>query len=171
MNISKKTKRIFIVVTVIVGILFNLWIYITAATPWIISSLNILFHEAGHWIFGLFGKFIGVLGGSLGEIIMPGIVIGHFCWRNNIPGQIFGWWWLSTAFYSISIYASDARAMVLPLIGGPGGHDWFYVLGRLRLLDYDIFIGRIFVLFSALSTMMMLWLLYRYWRLEKDRFI
>ena len=167
----KGLEKISITVITIGAIVFNFWIYATAAQPWIISSLNILFHEAGHWIFFVFGDFIHALGGTLGEVMIPGIVTGHFYWRNNILGQLFGWWWLSTAFYSISIYASDARAMVLPLIGGPGGHDWFYMLGRLRLLDYDIFIGRIFVLLAITATGMMAWLLYRYWQLEKGRII
>lgn len=156
----------------IIGLIaFNLWMIFTAAQPWIISSLNIFFHEAGHWIFYIFGDFIHALGGTLGEIIMPSLFIFHFWMKRNLPGMIFGYWWLSTAFYSISIYASDARAMALPLIGGPGGHDWFYMLGRLRLLDYDILIGRIFVFFALLATAYMAWLGYRYWELGKGKII
>lgn len=156
---------------IIVLVIFNLWMILTGARPWIISSLNIFFHEAGHWIFGLFGEFIGVLGGTLGELMMPAAFIVYFQMQQNIPGQAFTWWWLSTALYDISIYVSDARAQVLPLIGGPGGHDWFYLLGRLRLLDSDIFIGRIFVFLSLLVTCYIAWLGYRYWEMREGKII
>lgn len=152
-------------------VVFNLWMIFRSAQPWIISSLNIFFHEAGHWIFYIFGDFLHALGGTLGEIIMPSLFIFHFWRRQDLAGQAFGYWWLSTAFYSISIYASDARAQQLYLIGGPGGHDWFYMLGRLRLLDYDIFIGRIFILLALLATTYMAWLGYRYWQLQKGKII
>jgi hypothetical protein len=139
--------------------------------PWIISSLNIFFHEAGHWIFGLFGQFIGVLGGTLGELLMPGIFVGYFWKQQNIPGQVFSLWWLSTALYSISIYVSDARAQKLELIGGPGGHDWFYLLGRLRLLDSDILIGRIFVFLAVVVTLYIAFLGYRYWQIGNGKIL
>ncbi|MCI5051389.1 MAG: hypothetical protein MRY57_03700 [Candidatus Pacebacteria bacterium] len=152
-------------------VLFNFWFLFTDAQPWIINSINILFHEAGHWIFFIFGQFLYVLGGTLGEILMPTIFIISFWMKDNIPGQAFSWWWLSTAFYSVSIYVSDARAQRLELIGGPGGHDWFYLLGQTRLLDYDIFIGRIFVFLSLLATLYVAWLGYRYWQLGKGKII
>jgi hypothetical protein len=34
------------------------------------------------------------------------------------------------------VYAADARAQELPLVGG-GEHDWAYLLGRLHWLQYD----------------------------------
>ena len=165
-------QEYFLTIICIIGlVLFNFWMIFTGARPWIISSLNILFHEAGHWIFFVFGEFMYVLGGTLGEILVPSTIIIHFCWRQHILGQVFGWWWLSTALYSISIYVSDARAQVLPLIGGPGGHDWLYILGRLRLLDSDIFIGRIFVFLSVVATFFIIWLGHRYLEHERGKII
>jgi hypothetical protein len=164
-----KNERQINLFFIIILVIFNFWMIIYSKQPWIISSLNIFFHEAGHWIFVFFGQFIGVLGGTLGELLMPGIFVGYFWKQQNIPGQVFSLWWLSTALYSISIYVSDARAQKLELIGGPGGHDWFYLLGRLRLLGSDILIGRIFVFLAVVVTLYMAYLGYRYWQLGNGK--
>jgi|AntAceMinimDraft_6_1070360.scaffolds.fasta_scaffold17624_2 hypothetical protein len=164
-----KNKRLAAVVCIVGLIIFNFWMIVTDAQPWVISSLNILFHEAGHLIFSLFGDFVGVLGGTLGELLMPGVFIRYFWIKKDVPGQAFSLWWLSTSLYHISIYVSDARTQQLELIGGPGGHDWFYILGRLRLLEFDIFIGRVFVFFATVVTFFVALLCYRYWQLRLEK--
>lgn len=150
-------------------VIFNVWMISLGKQPWIISSLNIFFHEAGHWIFGIFGRFIGVLGGTLGELLMPSIFIVYFYAHRNIPGQVFGWWWLSTAFYSVAIYMADARAQVLPLIGGPGGHDWLYLLGTTGLLDCDTFLSKIVIIIALSISIYMIILIYRYYELTRGK--
>lgn len=150
-------------------VVFNIWMITTGARPWIVSSLNILFHEAGHWIFGIFGRFIGVLGGTLGELLMPLMFFGYFHFKQQMDGKIFSLWWLTTALYNVSIYVADARAQVLPLIGGPGGHDWFYLLGRTRLLDHDIFISKLFIIIALCITVYMTILIHRYWKLSMSK--
>ena len=87
--IYMKNERQINLFFIIILVIFNFWMIIYSKQPWIISSLNIFFHEAGHWIFGLFGQFIGVLGGTLGELLMPGIFVGYFWKQQNIPGQVF----------------------------------------------------------------------------------
>jgi len=143
-------------------ILINIWMVVTDAQPWFISSLNILFHEAGHWIFGFFGEFIQALGGTLGELLMPFVFVLYFKKTLSISGQVFSWWWFSTALYDISIYIADARARVLPLIGGQDGHDWAYLLGELGLLNFDIVISQLFLILFLLVTVYMIFLLYHY---------
>lgn len=167
----KKHATLITIIGLILLVVFDIWMLGTMSRPWIITSLNILFHEAGHWIFGMFGQFIGVAGGTIMELLVPAVFIVYFWGQRNIPGQVFGYFWLTTAFYNVSIYASDARAQILPLIGGPGGHDWFYMLGRLRLLDSDIFIGRIFLLCAWLATGYMVYLIYKYYSLRNGRII
>src|SRR6266571_3511898 len=39
--------------------------------------INLPFHEAGHLIFSPFGRFLTVLGGSLGQLFMPLICLGR----------------------------------------------------------------------------------------------
>ena len=38
---------------------------------WFLHGVNLIFHEAGHVIFGFFGEFIAVLGGSLNQVLIP----------------------------------------------------------------------------------------------------
>ena len=36
-----------------------------------IHGIDLIFHEAGHVIFGFFGQFLAVLGGSLMQVLIP----------------------------------------------------------------------------------------------------
>lgn len=153
-------------------IIFNIWMIGFGKQPWVISSLNIFFHEAGHWIFSFFGRFIYVLGGTLGELLMPLLFYGYFNYHQRVPGQVFSLWWLTTALYDVAIYMADARARVLPLIGGdPAGHDWWYLLRTTGLLDYDIFLSRIVIICALSITAYMAVLTYRYYELSQGKII
>jgi len=56
-----------------------------------IHNINLVFHEAGHIVFRLFGQFISSLGGSLGQLIMPAICFYTFL-RNSIEiDYCFNW--------------------------------------------------------------------------------
>ncbi len=156
----QKEIKIITILFLSVLVCFNLWMIFFDTQPFIISSLNVFFHEAGHWIFGFFGSFIRVLGGTLGELLMPLLFVFYFYGRREIPGQVFAWWWFSTALYDVSIYVADARARVLPLIGGQGGHDWAYLLGRMGLLEYDLLISRLFVMAFLGVTVYMVFLIF-----------
>jgi hypothetical protein len=150
---------------------FNFWMVGTESQPIIVSSLNIFFHEAGHWIFSFFGRFIMVLGGTLGELIVPSLFVAYFSFHRKIPGQIFSWWWLTTALYSVSTYVADARARELYIIGGQEGHDWAYLLGTTGLLEYDIFISRILIVAVLCITLYMGILVYRYYGLYQGKIL
>ena len=53
---------------------------------------------------------------------------------------------------NIGVYAADARAHRLPLLGGNKVyHDWTYLLGETGLLNYDQVIGEIFY-FTAITV-------------------
>ncbi len=43
-----------------------------------IHGIDLVFHEAGHVIFGFFGEFLAVLGGSLTQVLMPVIATVAF---------------------------------------------------------------------------------------------
>jgi hypothetical protein len=119
-------------------------------TDWaFIQFVNLIFHEAGHVIFMPFGTFLHILGGALGELLIPSIVAVHFYLQKNLYATGFGLWWLSTAFFSVSVYAKDAQAQLLPLLGGDSvGHDWTNILSMLGILQYDQFVGNFFLVMS-----------------------
>lgn len=110
-----------------------------------IDYVNLLIHEGGHGIFSIFGKFIYTLGGTLTQIIIPGMfVVYYIIVKRKVLTQIF-LVWLGQNLINISIYASDARTQRLPLLGGKKVyHDWTYLLNKTNLLEFDFLIGKIF---------------------------
>jgi len=91
----------------------------------LLDNIDLVIHEAGHFFFMLFGKFIYTLGGTLMQIILPSIIAGYFFRNNYRTGVQFGLLWLGQNFINISVYAADAQARKLPLLGGKKVyHDW-----------------------------------------------
>jgi len=112
----------------------------------LLDNIDLVIHEAGHLFFSLFGKYIYTLGGALMQIILPSIIASFFFRNNYRTGVQFGLLWLGQNFINISVYAADARAQKLPLLGGNKVyHDWHYLLGEIGLLEYDQLVGHIFV--------------------------
>jgi hypothetical protein len=106
--------------------------------------IDLVFHEAGHIIFMPFGHFMMVLGGTLGQLLMPLVVMTALVWKNrdNFGGAI-GLWWFGQSLMDCAPYINDARALQLPLLGGgtgadrPGVHDWENILLDLNLIHRD----------------------------------
>lgn len=164
MHNSERTVTILFLIFLV---LVNMWMIGLGHKPWFISSLNIFFHEAGHVIFSPFGHIIMVLGGALGELVIPALFLTYFHRNHQTPGIVFSLWWLSVAVYDIAIYVGDAQAQILPLIGGQDGHDWSYLLGRFGLLDYDVLFSRLLIVISLCITAYMIFLVYRYYQLSR----
>ena len=112
--------------------------------------VNLPFHEAGHIFFRPFGAFMQSLGGTLGQLLMPAICCGVLLVRTRDPfGASVALWWLGENFLDIAPYIADARAGVLPLLGGNVGHaapygfhDWEYLLTETGLLHLDLALAR-----------------------------
>ncbi|MEM1125259.1 MAG: hypothetical protein AAGI71_01315 [Bacteroidota bacterium] len=114
------------------------------AYTWL-GHLHLIFHEAGHFFFRFFGTFMHFLGGTLMQLIMPGILVWHFLRHHYRFGAQLSLVVLGHSFFNISTYAADARARALPLLGGDSVmHDWHFMLGQLGLLHADAFIGGLF---------------------------
>src|SRR5581483_9009640 len=92
---------------------------------------------AGHWIFAPFGEFIGILGGSLNQVLIPAVFVGYFWWRDQKWEASVVLFWLGVNFLEVAHYAADAVVMQLPLLGGDGViHDWHYLLATTNTLAY-----------------------------------
>ena len=99
-------------------------------------NINIAFHEAGHVGFQIFGRFMGALGGTLGQLLMPFMLAMMFLFRNRDPfAASMALWWLGQSFMDCAPYINDALAMRLNLVFGDI-HDWYYLLNHLG--DYPI---------------------------------
>jgi hypothetical protein len=110
----------------------------------LMDNIDLVIHEAGHVFFSLFGKFIYTLGGTLMQLIIPLIIAGFFFRNSYRTGVQFALLWLGQNFINISVYASDARAQMLPLLGGNKVyHDWNYMLNAIGMLNFDQELGHI----------------------------
>ena len=91
-----------------------------------IHGVNLVFHEFGHPFFGIFGETIGILGGTLGQLLIPLIIVIAFWRQRDAIGFAVGAFWFFENFLDVAVYMADARALQLPLIGGLGreAHDW-----------------------------------------------
>lgn len=119
--------------------------------------IHLVFHEAGHIILGLFGRFLGTAGGTLMQLIMPAIIFTTFVfkYRNSFGGAV-ALWWIGHSCLDIAPYAYDARSQKLILLGGvtgrdvPGYHDWNTMLSQLQWLEHDHTIAAFFYNSGAL---------------------
>ncbi|GBD91741.1 hypothetical protein BMS3Abin04_02473 [bacterium BMS3Abin04] len=119
----------------------------------ILDHLNLLFHEGGHGIFRIFGKFIYTAGGSLMQIIIPSLFIYYFLSNKKRIGAQISLFYLAENLMNIGVYAADARARKLPLLGGNKVyHDWHYLLNKLGILDYCQAVGFLFF-YSAIAVL------------------
>jgi len=108
---------------------------------------NLVFHEAGHLIFSPLGQFMTVLGGSLMQVLIPVIAAVAFIRQHQPFGAAICVWWAGQNLVDLAPYIADARALQLTLLGGRTGaevegHDWEFLLTRLRLTHRDQAIGR-----------------------------
>src|SRR6185437_16680234 len=88
------------------------------------------------------GTFMHILGGSLFQIVFPVLYVGYFYGRRDWYSASMLVFWVGQNLVNVSVYASDAVAMRLPLLGGDvSGHDWHNLLDMLNLLPYTNEIG------------------------------
>jgi len=151
--IDDKTEPLFFIGRIISFLIIFIWgllfIFSSIESNYVGESfmhlINLPFHEAGHVIFRPFGSFMTSLGGTLGQILIPIICFWTFLFKyRNTFGAAICWWWFGQNFLDIAPYINDARAGVLPLLGGNTGHsapygfhDWEYLLTETGMLHYD----------------------------------
>lgn len=105
-----------------------------------LHGVNLVFHEAGHVLFRPFGDFMSVLGGSLGQLMIPAIAVLAFLRERDPFAASLGLWWLGQSLLDLAPYVYDARAGQMVLLGGvtgtdaPGYHDWTNLLTRMDAL-------------------------------------
>jgi hypothetical protein len=130
----------------------------------------LVFHEAGHMIFMIFGEFIMIAGGTLGQLIMPAILCGALLLKNRDAfGAAIGLWLFGVSLLDIAPYAYDALHPQLTLLGGhtgeQGGHDWMFLLDKLHLRQRAQGIGWLIHKLGALVVLLSIywagWLLWR----------
>jgi len=135
--------------------------YVIAINLWefnFMHSINLVFHEAGHFIFFWAPRQIMVIMGTGLQIIIPFFFMIVFIRQNDWFASCVMSWWGFQSIVDSAYYIADAKDRSMPLItGDPDSHDWWYLLGQWGILDYSEFIGNIIMylgFFGMLSSIM-----------------
>jgi hypothetical protein len=136
-----------------------------------LDRVNLVIHEAGHLLFGWFGEFVMVIGGTVGQLFVPVAFTVYFFLLREFYSSSVSLFWTGQNFFGISVYVKDAQAMALPLVSVGGGedaiHDWNYILSKVGLLRRDQVIGNIVYLMGILIiTASVIWGFYH--SIERD---
>ncbi|HYJ90212.1 MAG TPA: hypothetical protein VEV84_02805 [Pyrinomonadaceae bacterium] len=126
----------------IVSVLFLFyfgWIALTLMQGSFLDNVDLPIHEFGHLLFGPFGEFLMVAGGSLFQVIFPAIFVGYFIWQRSYYSASIVLFWVGQSILNVWVYAADAVVMQLMLTSGFTGsegsfHDWNYLLTMTGLL-------------------------------------
>jgi hypothetical protein len=135
----------------------------------LIDYVNLPVHEGGHLLFGWFGQTIGVLGGTLLQLVVPAALTVYFVSQRQPSGTTFCAFFFFENLLNISTYMADARAQQLALVTVGDGedviHDWFFLFSKLGVLEHDLEIAH---LVRAVAWLGMLgtvgWLVQRAWQ-------
>jgi len=161
----KPVFRIFGTAWLIFYGLFLLYAAASSSGFLIIDFVNLMIHEGGHFFFSWFGRTIMILGGTLGELIVPLLCWSYFWWKRETTAVAFCAFWFFENFLYIGTYMADARVSALPLVGGEES-DWTLLFTQWDILIHDQQIGHAM---RALGWVGMLsavgWFAYRvFWR-------
>ncbi|MCX6122241.1 MAG: hypothetical protein NTX44_11585 [Ignavibacteriales bacterium] len=102
---------------------------------WVIDTIDLFIHETGHLVFKVFGTFMGFLGGSLFQILIPFaavVVFARSSWRS-LPLTFY---WTGQSIVNVSIYIGDAPYQRLQLISRGAIHDWRWLFNYTGLMEY-----------------------------------
>ncbi len=153
------------------GFAWTMYLIKTADDGWvrIIDDANLVFHEAGHPIFSLLGSTLGLYGGTLGQLAIPAGIAAAFWARREAVGCAVTGFWFFENYLNISRYMADARAQVLPLLGG-GEHDWTAIFMRWGVLSSDTAIAGVVAGVGWLGMIGVWgWLVWRWLSSREDR--
>jgi len=122
----------------------------------VLSSLYLMIHEGGHFIFcsllPIGSKIACSAGGSFIECFFPFIFFILFAYRRSFWISSLFLSLLSFGIFSTSRYVSDAAKRELPLIASPEAflsgdtnisdhHDWYTVFSSFEVLEYSSAFG------------------------------
>ena len=129
----------------------------------ILDHANLAFHEAGHLFFAVLGSTAALYGGTLGQLVFPTVAVLVFSWRREAVSACLAGAWFFENLFNIARYMADARARVLPLVGG-GEHDWALIFSRWGALHLDTRVASVTRgLGWAGIVLLWAWLCVRWW--------
>lgn len=107
------------------------------AAPHFIDSANLMFHEAGHLLFGLFPQWFSIAMGGGFQTGLPLAIALYSVYRRQYYTAAVVLMWVGQTLTNTSVYAGDALVMKLDLIGGENTiHDWNHLLWHFGMLRH-----------------------------------
>lgn len=95
----------------------------------LLDWFDLAVHEAGHLFAAWLPRMAMFLAGSVAQVAFPLFMAAYFWVRaRDAAASGFCLAWAGASAWDVSVYAGDAVAQTLPLVGG-GEHDWAYILG------------------------------------------
>jgi len=135
-----------------------------AGFVFLLDHANLLFHEAGHPVVGLFSFRLEPYGGTVGQLVFPIVLAVSFWGKGQTLGLAAASIWFFENWFNIARYMADARALQLPLVGS-GDHDWNTILSRWGLLQYDTRIAAALTLLAWIGiATTCAWVVWSAWR-------
>jgi hypothetical protein len=116
--------------------LFFLYAATNATGFLFIDFANLMFHEAGHAVFSWCGYYTQILGGTLGELLVPLLCLLVFVRRGETTAVAFSAFWGFENLLYIATYMGDARSAALPLVGSDES-DWAILFLHWGMLHLD----------------------------------
>lgn len=95
------------------------------------------------------------------QVLVPLLLAGSFWFKRQPLGVALCGQWAGQNLLNIARYMADARAQLLPLVGG-GDHDWGTLFLQWNLLPQDqVVAGRVTALGWVVMAGWALWLAFR----------
>ncbi len=135
---EESTRRLYWTLTRVPVLVLLAWFtasHLLLSSEWVfIDGVNLVFHEAGHYLFSWGGRTLHFLGGTLGQLMWP-VGLGLYFWfkRRQRFAAVTCTWWFGENLINIARYMHDAPVEELPLVGGDT-HDWAYLFGKWDIM-------------------------------------
>jgi hypothetical protein len=94
---------------------------------WVLDTINLFIHEAGHFFLKPFGRWLYVFGGSFFQVLMP-LLLALLGLRQSYRHTILPAFWCGESMVNVSIYIRDAPVRQLKLLARGLIHDWNWLL-------------------------------------------
>ena len=121
------------------GVFYGLFLLYAAANTsgfLFIDHANLMFHELGHALFGWAGYYTQILGGTLGQLLVPLACTAVFIHRGQTTAVAFCAFWTFQNLLYVAAYMADARTSALPLVGSDES-DWTILFSHWGVLQQD----------------------------------
>lgn len=133
-----------------------------------IDHANLMLHEAGHFFFSWFGYYTMILGGTLGQLLVPLLCALAFFRRGHTTAVAFCTFWFFQNFLYVATYMADARISALPLVGSDES-DWTILFTHWGVLIHDRTIAGWVRFFGWLGMLASVgWLAWMHFRLRQE---